>query len=440
VTILLLIVLGALMQATRSFTEGDEPGSAGTSLAFGYLLISAHFGGQLARAINLPKLTGYLSVGLLVGPSALGLLSERMVESLTLVNGMAIALIALTAGIELDLRLMRPLLRFIAGITLVGVLGTALLLTAAVWLLRAHIPAFSELDQTQSIALSAVLGIVIVAQSPAVVVALRDELNAEGAVTRTALGVVIIADMLVILLFTLASTAAKAALGTGASVLTAFYGFAWELVGSIGAGVAVGALLSLYLQRVREGRALFLLAVTFVIAEVGGRLHLDPLITALSAGAFIRNMTRSAEPLEEHIHASSLPVYVLFFAVAGAQIHLSALARMGIPAVILVAVRALGLLSGSRLGAYLAGAPVSVQRYAGYGLLPQAGLALALSMLLVRSFPEIGQDAGSLTLGIVALNELLAPGLFRYALIKSGEGQGAASGSNPDLHAATETA
>jgi Kef-type K+ transport system membrane component KefB len=423
---LLLIVLAALMHATRSFTAGGEPGTAGTSLALGYLILSAFLGGRIAAALRLPKLTGYLAVGVFVGPSALGLLSQPMIESLTLVNGMAISLIALTAGSELDLRAMKPLMRSIAGISLVGVLGTTLLLALAVWLLRGFIPSLAELDGTQSLAISLVLGVVIVAQSPAVVVALRDEMRADGPVMRTALGVVVLADLLVIFLFTVASTLAKAALGGGADLSEAFATFGWEIVGSLASGAAVGALLSVYFKRIREGRALFLLAITFISAEVGGRLHLDPLLTALSAGMFVRNVSDIAPVLEEHIHASSLPVYVLFFAVAGANIHLDALAQVWLPAVTLVAVRGTGLLFGSRLGARLAGAPDTVRRFAGFGLLPQAGLALALSMLLIRTFPELGPEAGGLTLGIVALNELLAPAIFRAALIRSGEaGKGA---------------
>jgi Kef-type K+ transport system membrane component KefB len=420
-TVLLLLVIGGLMHATRTFTQGSEPGTAGISLGVGYLLISAYLGGRLAADLGLPKLTGYLITGLLAGPYVLSLLSSGMVNNLTLVNGIAVSLIALTAGAELDLRALKPLLRHIAGITVVGVLGTALLLTLTVWLLRAHVPSFAGLDLPQSISVALVLAVVMVAQSPAVVVALKNELGAEGAVMRTVLGVVVLADLLVILLFTITSTVAKAALSGSADLGRAFADFGWEIGGSLTIGAAVGALLALYLKNVKQGSALFLLAVTFVIAEVGGRLHLDPLLTALSAGMFVRNMSSVADILEHQIQSSALPVYVLFFSVAGANLPLGALSRVLVPALILVAVRATGFLLGSRLGARLSGAPDAVRRFAGFGLLPQSGLAIALSLLLRRSFPELGPEASGLTLGIVAINELIAPTLFRQALVRSGE-------------------
>ena len=116
-----------------------------------------------------------------------------------------------------------------------------------------------------------------------------------------------------------------------------------------------------------------------------------------------------------------MPVYILFFAAAGANLHLDVLLVVGGPAVLFVVVRGVGLLSGAALGARLAEAPPLVRRYAGFGLLPQAGLALALSMLFAKTFPEFGAEAAALTLGVVAINELVAPALYRYALVKSGE-------------------
>jgi Kef-type K+ transport system membrane component KefB len=114
-------------------------------------------------------------------------------------------------------------------------------------------------------------------------------------------------------------------------------------------------------------------------------------------------------------------VYVLFFAVAGATLHLDALAIVGIPAALFVVVRGAGLYYGSRLGARIAGAPPAIQRYAGLGLLPQAGLALALALMFTKTFPEFGAEASALTLGVVALNELLAPAAYRFGLVQAGE-------------------
>jgi Kef-type K+ transport system membrane component KefB len=111
----------------------------------------------------------------------------------------------------------------------------------------------------------------------------------------------------------------------------------------------------------------------------------------------------------------------VFFAVAGATIHVHAFRVVGVPALLFCVVRAVGFLVLTPIAARKAGAPAVVQRWAGFGMLPQAGLALALAILFARTFPSLGADAGTLVFGIVATNELLAPILYRSALVRSGE-------------------
>lgn len=421
--LLLLLVIGGLMHAARSFAPqpgvGSEPG--GVALACGYLLLSAFLAGSLVKAIGLPKLTGYIATGIIVGPQVLDLVSHSMVDELRIFNGVAIALIALTAGTEMEFRSMRPLFRTIGWITGVAVIGTTLMLSGLVYLCRGLLPFMSELTLIQAVAVSVVLGVVMVAQSPAVVVALRDETDADGPVSRTVLGVVVISDLVVIVLFALVSTATKALFGADSDAVQTAGMLTWEIFGSGIAGAMVAALLAVYLRKVRGGGALFVVTVAFVVAEVGQRIHFDPLIVALTAGILIRNLTEMGERLHHEIEAASLPVYVAFFAVTGATIHLDALMVVGLPAALFVVVRGAGLLTGTRIATQMAGAPDSVKRFAGFGLLPQAGLALALALLFTRAFPTFGREASALVLSVVAINEIVAPVLYRLALIRSGE-------------------
>ncbi len=418
-TIVIVILLGWLMHATRSFAVGG--GSGGTLLSFGYVLLSAFFVGKLFKRIRLPRLTGYLVTGFVVGPSALGFLSDRMVANLNVVNGVAVALIALTAGCELELREMRAHLRAVGWISLVAVGGTTFVLAGAVFLGRAHLPFMSALGVEQALAIAAVLGVVLVAQSPAVVVALTEEMRADGPVTKTVVGVVVIADLVVIVLFAIVSLLARATLAMGTAPGSFVGQLAWEIMGSAAAGSAAGILLAVYLRKVRREAPLFILTVAFVIAEVGQRVDLDPLIVALAAGVLIRNATSAGDALKENTAPTFLPVSIVFFAVAGANLHVEPLAVMGLPIAALVLLRGGGLVGGAWLGARLARAEPAVERWAGLGLVPQAGLAIALSMLFSQTFPTFGATAGALTLGVVALNELVAPVLFRLALVRSGE-------------------
>ena len=425
--LVLLLVLTGLVQAMRSFSVSDDVLSTGTTLAFGYLLLAAFFVGGFFKQFSLPKLTGYLATGMIVGPSVLDLVSKPMLDSLEIVNGMATALIALSAGAELEYKSMRPLLKTIGSISAYGMTWVIMLLTAVILVTSRWLPFLADLPWAPRVAIAIMLAVVMSAQSPAVVIAMRDELQATGPISRTAMGIVVIADLVVIVLFAITSAIAKSALGTGGSALETALSISWELLGSIAFGGALGVLLAIFLKRVAGSAALFVMLLAFVIAEIGKRLALDPLLLALSAGLVVRNFSKEGEKLHEVILGAGLPVYVLFFAVAGASLHIDALKAVGLLAPVFALTRATGLLSGGKLGAKVAGAPPEVQRFAPYGLLPQAGLALALSHLMSRTFPTLGAQAGALTLAIVALNEIVAPVVYRWALVKSGEGNPAAA-------------
>ncbi|HWB95390.1 MAG TPA: cation:proton antiporter, partial [Bryobacteraceae bacterium] len=362
--LLILLVLAGLMHAARSFAPAPGAGSspAGTALACGYLLLSAFFAGSIFKSLRLPRLTGYLITGIVVGPQVLGLVSSAMTANLGIFNGIATALIALTAGVELDLRLMKPLLKTIGWLGALAVLGTAGLLAGVVFLLRSLLPFTAHLTPIQTLAISLVLGVTMAAQSPAVVVALHSEMQADGPLTRTVLGVVVMSDLMVIILFAIVSTLAKPLFGSETDALRAAGALGWEVLGSLAIGIAVGAVVATYLRHVQGSSALFVTAAAFVVAEVGQRIDLDPLLIALAAGVFIRNATRRGERLQREIEASSLPVYVVFFAVTGATVHIKELLVLGLPAIVLVATRAAGFFSLGWIASAIAKAPAVLRR------------------------------------------------------------------------------
>lgn len=411
------------MQAARSFAPDTAlgGGAAGTALACGYLLLTAFLAGSIFKSMRLPRLTGYLATGIIVGPNVLGLVSQPMVSNLQIFNGVATALIALTAGVELDLRMMKPLLRSISWLTGVAVCGTTCLITLAALALHSHLPFLHTLTTIQVVAVCAVLGVTMVAQSPAVVVALQSEMSSDGPLTRTVLGVVVMSDLLVIVLFAIVSSIAKSLLGSETDALRTAGVLAWEILGSVAIGVLIGIVLSIYMRFVKGGAALFLVATAFLLAEVGQRIDLDPLLLALAAGVFIRNLTAQGERLQNEIEFSSLPVYVVFFAVTGATVHIRELMVVGPTAVILVATRAAGFIGLGWVATTMAQATENVRKYIGLGLMPQAGLALALALLFVKTFPTIGEGASALVFGGVAINEMVAPILYRFALVRTGE-------------------
>lgn len=430
--LLLCAALGVIMQAVVRFAPAAvASGPACATLAAGYLLLTAFLAGSIVKDLGVPRLTGYLVAGLVVGPHASGLVSQDMVDHLRTLDGVAIALIALKAGVELDLAQMRPIARAIAWMLAAAVIGTAVLLAAALVVASPFVPFLRGLDPVQTVALSAVIATVLVVQSPAVVLALRDETAADGPLIRTVLGVVIASDFVLVILFALASTGARAAFGAGGALLETVRGLGVELLGSIVAGVVVGWFLANVVARIRESAGLVVVAACFLVAEVGGRLGLDPMLVALSAGITVRNATHRWGRVREVLEVASLPIYVTFFAVAGAKLDLARLSAVALPAAALAVLRGIGFQVGTRFAARRVGAGDALRRYGGVGLLPQAGLALVLVNLATRTFPPLGSSAYALVMGVVALDQLITPVLFRIALGRSGEVPGATAADYP---------
>jgi Kef-type K+ transport system membrane component KefB len=422
----LLIIAGVcgLMWSARSFSAATA--AAGTALGFGFLLLVSFFSGRTFNALLMPRVTGYIVAGIVTGPSVLGLLDAKMVHDLAPVKGIAVCLIALAAGGEMSFRQLRPLLRSIVGITLWSIAISGLLATAALVVLRPWLPFFVGMSETATLAACVVLGVCLTGMSPAVVMALLSELDARGPVSRTMLGVVIAADLLVIVLFSVVSSAAQPLLGGVADAADTARHLAWEVFGSIAAGCVAGLVLTLYLRTAGPGsRGLFVLLLCVLLSEVGSRLALDPLVAALAAGVFAANVAESeSSALVHDIEAAALPIYVVFFALAGAMLNLALLAEVVLPALLLVAVRAAGVWLGARIGATRARAEPAVRRWAWTGLLPQAGLALALALLLPKVLPGIGEEAATLVVGIVGINQLLMPVLLRIGLVRAREAAG----------------
>lgn len=420
-----LLLIGGLMHAVRTFMpDGGNASNAitDTELAFGFVLLSALFAGRLCKPLKTPQLTGYLLAGVVAGPSVLGLLTSSMVADLSLINGVAICLIALTAGGELNIRKMKPLMVLIRSMTLWAVIGCGLVLTVALMALRSFLPWLADLETIPAIALSATIAVTLASQSPAVVMALLAETEADGPVSRVTLGLVVIADLVVIVLYALASSAAQAMLGDGADPWHTAGMVAWELLGSMAVGVFVGWVLGLYINNVGRSVSLFVLMVCVVLAEAGKRAHLDPLIIALAAGLFIENATKiDASKLIHDLESASLPVFLVFFAVAGASLDLVALWAVAIPASILAVVRGVTLWWGCGFAARRCEADEAVAKWTWTGLLPQAGLALALALIMKRTFGPLGEQISVLVLAVVALNQLVGPVLMRIGLVRAGE-------------------
>lgn len=424
-SLLMLAVVLSLMGAARSFAPASQESAPGTGtvLGFGFLVLAALQSGRVFALLRLPRLTGYLLCGLLTGPHLLALLSDRNVADLRIVNGVAVSLIALTAGSELDLRALRPRLRTVSAVS-----ALALLLTmAAVTLMVAALgPRLSFLDgfsaaQRWSVALT--LGVLLASLSPAVTIAIFAESRARGPVSETSLGVVVLADIVIIVAFTAINTLDARVFGahgppSGSPLAT----LAAEIGGSALAGAVFALALVAWHRVVRAHLSLFIVALCIVATEVGTRLHLDPLLLCLAAGLLLQNaLGVPSEVIARTLAPAGLPIYAVFFALAGANLSLRDLRTLWPFALLLSVVRAVTLMGGATLGARLTGAEPAVRRWMPFALIPQAGVSVGLAELVGRHFPTWGVGVKALVLAVMTVNVVVGPLLLRFALARADE-------------------
>ncbi len=422
------LVLVVALVVTARHVAADDAGRFAT-MALGFILIAAAIVGEAASRVRLPRLTGYLVTGLALGPSVLNVLSPRMARELDLVNGLAVALIAFSAGVEMDLEALRASWKSLArhGGFLIGGLFAGLFAVAL--LVSPWVSFTAGLPWARRIAVALVFAAVMATFSPVVTVAVLAETRARGKLAERTLALVVMGDLALVVLFTVSTAVAhlldergSARLGVGMLLGKAAGHVAFEVLGSLVAGIIAGVAVAIYRRLVHRRSGLMVVATCLVIAEVGSRLGLSSILTSVMAGVIVRNVaSEAAQEMQDVLEHVRVPVLVVFFAAAGASLHLAQLMEL-LPVVLgTVLVRAGLIQVMNRVGARAGGVPAPVARNVPAGLISQAGVTVGLVIVVAESFGAWGRAIETLSLAVISLHELIGPIVFRAALARLGE-------------------
>ncbi len=403
---------------------GPPGGEAGaTALALGFALIAAALTGAVFERMHLPRVSGYLIFGMVCGPYLANIITRPMARDLQLVNGLAIALIALIAGLELNYARLKPRL---AAMTRLGAVTVGLMyitLVPALWLAWPWLPIYPEATGLARIALATLITTVVVSFSPTVTIAVIADTRSRGPLSEMALAVVVITDLVLIVLFSLTMQLVRWTTGEGVgSDVSLLARLSWEILGSFAFGATLGGLFALYLRHIGREVTLALLALCALLAGFGPVFHFEPLLAALAAGLVIENIAQpSGDSLKDAVERGALPVLVVFFAAAGASLHLDALAAIGLTAAAISAVRLASIRFSTAVAVRVSGVDPQTGQHVWMSLVSQAGVTLGLTILVAREFPEWGLQVQSLMVALIALHELIGPVLFRAGLARAGE-------------------
>lgn len=402
---LILATLLGVMLGLMTLQQGGDPL---TLASIGFVVLASFLAADLGATINLPRVTGYIVAGAVLGPHVANVLSDAVVLDIKMFNDLALGLIAVSAGLELDVKALRRVLPTLLWTTLIKVLLGVPLVGGLLYGLERWFGVLSHGDPTRAFALALVLGVLSIGTSPSITLAIMTETRAKGRMVELVLGAAVLKDLVVIVCLAVALAVAGAHF-EGQSQQSIAHTLAVEL----GASVVVGALLGLvyvfYLRFVRAEMLLFVAATILLAAELSTALHLELLLVFIAAGFVVRNFSRFADDLLHPVEMVALPVFVVFFTTAGAAIDLPTMLRLLPVAGALVVTRAAVYFIASRYGGRWGGETESVQRRAWLGYLPQAGVTLGLVGHAAEELSPIGAEISSLGLAVVALNLLVGP-------------------------------
>ncbi len=460
----------------RTFTTLPES-LTGATLSVGLLLLGSWLFGRIFKTLQLPKLSGYLIFGMIIGPQVLGVVPKDQIIHLKLVESLAISLIALTAGGEIELSFLRKAMRLILSVSIIQIIAVLVGVTVVVYALAPSI-GLADAPETRIIA-AIIAGTIATAASPAVFIAVMNELRAEGNSIQAALSVMISKDLALIVLFTVVIAVANGMLGgqnapsgEGMAAASAQVADSDEsneaepalteqtepaegeatkpsgvvgtlsvhLLGSVLAGAIFGLGFAWYMHVVRAHLAIFVVAGCMSIALVSELLHLEALIVALVAGLLMRNVWRErVGPFFHTMEDLSLPVYCVFFAVAGAKLDLNALASLWPAALALVGVRAAAIWVSTDIACRLVKQGPPIRTWLWTAFVPQAGVSVALISIVQTTFAgkPFADPLYSLVLAAIGIHELIGPLLLKFGLQRLSAGEDSpedASDEPPNQH------
>ena len=303
-------------------------------LSISLILIVGMSMGWICRKCRLPSLLGMLITGMVLGPYLLNLLDENILGISAELRKIALVIILTRAGLGLDLsglkKLGRPalLMCFLpATFELIGVLLLA--------------PKLMELSLLEA----AIMGSVLAAVSPAVVVPRMVKLMDEGYGEKQGIPQLILAgasvdDVYVIVLF---STFVGMMQGESASVIS-FVNIPISILLGIGIGLSFGFLLALYFRKVHirdTSKVLIVLSISLLLVVLEDSLTTPITFSALIAIMFIGiGLRRKREKVAARLSAKYGKLWVaaevFLFVLVGATVNIGYLGKVGIKALLVI--------------------------------------------------------------------------------------------------------
>ena len=404
-------------------------------LAIGIAMFAGLLLSRAVSRLNLPDVTSYLISGVLIGPLVLGRLgvpglgfdSFEFVEEMGLVCDAALGFIAFSIGSEFRVSALRKIGR---QATVIAVFQA---LTATLFVDLALVALHFALGDKLPVSTCLILGAIATATAPAATLMVVNQYKAKGPLTDIPMPIVALDDAVGLIVFAVSKGVAKAVAGGQMSVISVLVDPMVEIVASLALGAVLGWVFSLVEKYFNSNSKRLSLAVAFVFLCAGlSKLHFQlgavrvgfsSLLVCMMCGTIFCNLCDFSEEIMHKTERWTGPLYVLFFVVSGAELDLRVFADLAVVGigVVYILSRSAGKILGASVSAKAMKCEPSICKYLGITLLPQAGVALGMSVTVAAEFGAEGAVIRNIVLFSVLIYELVGPMLTKMALTAAGD-------------------
>lgn len=391
---------------------------------------------RVIKPLGLPAVTGYLVAGVLIGPFCLGLLgveglgftSLEYVEQFGLIADVALGFIAFSIGNEFRLSQLKQIGKQATVIAIFQALTATLLVDIALCGLSLILG-----PEKLPMSVAITLGAVATATAPAATLMVVRQYKAKGKLTDILLPIVALDDAVGLVVFAVSFGIAKGMVSGTVDIFSILVNPIIEIVASLLLGAVMGFLFS-EVEKLFHSRSKRLsVSVMFVFLTVAitmlkfplGPIHIafSPLLACMMLGTIFCNVCESSEELMDRVDRWTTPLFVLFFVISGAELELNVfldIAIVGI-GVVYIIFRSLGKYFGAFASAKFMKCDDNIVKNLGITLLPQAGVALGMSVTAMQLGGYEGSLIRNIILFSVLIYELVGPMLTKMALTRAGE-------------------
>ncbi len=382
------------------------------SLIFGVL--SARF----FKNLKIPQVVGYIIIGLILGTSFLNILDQNIINEFRPINYVALGFIGFLVGGELKLSIFRKYGRSIIVILLLEGIFAFIFVTLLTYIF------------TKNIALSIILGSLASATAPAATVDVLWEYKAAGELTTMVFTIVALDDALALFLYSFSNSIAKTIIKhKSLSIFNIIGKPSIEILIAAMMGASLALFLKYilkYTEKYKRDKDLllsFILGLNILIIAMSLKFGTDLILAEMFFGfTFVNIAPYYSKKIFDLIKQFYPPIFLLFFVLAGARLHLNNITIWLIIASLLYLFgRTFGKFLGSYIGAKITHSPDKIARYLGFCLLSQAGVTIGLAISSYNELPELGLSILNIVTLTTFIVQIIGPPSVKFAISKAKE-------------------